>query len=436
MSWIPDSLRTRLLLILLGCIVLLQVLSFGAVGFWRGYDSRMLVNTQTAQDVWLVQRRLSAWSASERQTALPYLRRAGYTLHLVPAATPVTALPERVPNELYALQRVMQQQAGTGVSIQVLSWQGHPALRLPLDAASDLLVAFPNGLPSTQPAAWQVLLYIALVSGIVLAVSAWAVSLATRPLARMTQASQALARDVQSPGMPEQGSREMRSLAASFNHMQRAVQQQLQDRTHMLAAISHDLKTPLTRLQLRLGALPEDSTRTLMQADLDAMGNLIDEGLEYARSTRLREPRLPVRLNGLIDSVVEQYQDLGESCSWACGPDVTVQAAPRALQRLLQNLIDNALRYGQCADVSLHCTSGGVEIQVADRGPGIAQEHRERMFQPFVRGEQSRDRDTGGTGLGLAIARNIAQAHGGRLWLSSRGGGGLIATLWLPLVTG
>jgi protein-histidine pros-kinase len=281
----------------------------------------------------------------------------------------------------------------------------------------------------------QVLGYAGVVTLLVAAVSIWAVGAVTRPLERLTTAGGQLARDIATATpIDERGPAEVRTLAAGFNTMQRAVQAQLRERTFILGAISHDLKTPLTRLKLRLSDLPADAPREAINADLDAMGALIDEGLDYARSTQLREARVPLDLVGLLEGMVDDASDLGQPVQLASvvGP-VTVCAAPRALTRLLQNLIDNALRYGGCADLSVHILADQVEVQVADHGPGIPPEDRERMFEPFVRGESSRGRDSGGTGLGLAIARNIAVAHGGRVWLSERPhGGGLVAHLALP----
>ena len=166
---------------------------------------------------------------------------------------------------------------------------------------------------------------------------------------------------------------------------------------------------------------------------MDVMDGLINEGLEFARSAQLREELLTLDLAALLESLVEQALDLGQECTFH-PPEhpVPVRAAPRALTRWVQNLLDNALRYGGSADVSLHAGNDGVEVRIADRGPGLAKADLERMFEPFVRGEKSRGRDSGGTGLGLAIARNIAHSLGGRTWLSARPGGGVVAHMWLP----
>nr|WP_242478637.1 sensor histidine kinase [Rubrivivax gelatinosus] len=163
------------------------------------------------------------------------------------------------------------------------------------------------------------------------------------------------------------------------------------------------------------------------------MDALVEQGLAYARSERLQETRVAVDLDALLDNIAEQARDLGQDCRYAGAGAVTLVAAPRALQRLLQNLVDNALRYAGSAEIELAERADGVEIRVLDRGPGVAGGDLERMFEPFVRGAAARG-DDGGSGLGLAIARNLARAHGGELALEPRDGGGLMARVRLPRV--
>ncbi len=432
----PDSLKARLLLILLASIALLQLLSFSAVGWWRGYEARYLVNAQVAKDVLWLHERITALPSHERAAALPALRRATYRPLLVDVRTAVPTGGASISPELYGLNRAVLAAAAGRLEVAVANMAGQPALRLPLNGNQVLLIVFEDGLPSSRPSAWAVVTYVLLVTLLVALVAMWAVTQVTEPLTRLTRAGRELARDIASAQpLPETGSREVRALASGFNAMQRAVQAQLRERTHILAAISHDLKTPLTRLKLRLTGLPEyDAGRARMEDDLDMMDGLINEGLEYARSAQLREPRMTLDLAALLESLVEQAADLGQDCRLETpAHPVRVWAAPRALARGVQNLLDNALRYGGNAEVSLHQgDEDGVEVRIADRGPGLPQADLERVFEPFVRSENSRGRDSGGTGLGLAIARNIVVSLNGRTWLSSRAGGGLIAHLWLP----
>lgn len=432
----PDSLKARLLLILLAGIAAMQVFSFGAVGWWRGYEARYLLNAQLAKEVMWLHARLIALAPGQRTAALPAMQRATFRSLLTASGTPVPGASDGfVSPELYALRRAVANEVGTPLAVEVMYVNHQPALRLPLDAGMAMLVVFEGDLPDTRPSAWAVVAYILLVTLLVAVVSTRAVSLVTGPLERLTKAGRALAQDIaNAPPLAETGPGEVRSLASGFNAMQRTVQGQLKERIHILAAVSHDLKTPLTRLQLRLANLPEGAERTRMEADLDVMNSLINEGLEYARSAQVREQRVAIDLGALMESLVEQSVDLGHDCRFEPPPrPVRVQAAPRALTRWAQNLLDNALRYGGSAEVGLRLHDGGVEVCIADRGPGLPEAELERMFEPFVRGEGSRGREYGGTGLGLAIARNIARSLNGRTWLSARPGGGLVAHMWLAL---
>lgn len=434
MSLRPDSLKARLLLILLASIAMLQVLSFGAVGWWRGYEARHLVNAQVAQDVLWLRARVAALPPEHRAAALPALQRATYRPLLTDVHSATNGSATSLSPELHALRRAVADTAEGVFEVNAINVGGQPALRLPLDGVQALLIAFDDGLPSTRPNIWAVLAYVLIVTLVVTLVSMWAVTQVTEPLVRLSQAGRELAQDIASAApLTESGAYEARALAAGFNAMQRAVQAQLRERTHILAAVSHDLKTPLTRLKLRVEGLSESPERVRMEADLDVMDDLINEGLEFARSAQLREELLTVNLAALLESLVEQAVDLGQDCRFE-PPEhpVLVRAAPRALTRWVQNLLDNALRYGGSAEVTLHSVNDGVEVRIADRGPGLAETDLERMFEPFVRGENSRGRDSGGTGLGLAIARNIAQSLGGRTWLTARAGGGVVAHMWLP----
>lgn len=422
-GWERLSLRTRLLAILLGALLALQLLTVLAVGWSRGLDARHLADDLVTADVQRVQAQLAALPAAERASALAPLDRAGYRWRLVPARAP---LPSAEAPRLVELARRFAPPS------HPVRWQGELALRLPLDATHDLVVAFPDGLPSTTPAPGVAAAYLLVVTLAVAGVAWLAVSVATRPLARAAAAAHAMSADLRGAPMPESGPPELGELARALNAMQHEVHRQLDARTRMLAAVTHDLKTPITRLKLRLAELPDADLRARLEADLDAMQGLVEEGLAYARSERLHEERHAVDLDALVENIVDQAVDTGHDCRFTPAALGTVNAAPRALARLLQNLVDNAVRYGGHAEISVRRAGGEVQLDVADRGPGVPEADLERLFEPFVRGETSRGRDTGGTGLGLAIARNIALSHGGRLWLENRPGGGLVARLRLP----
>lgn len=263
---------------------------------------------------------------------------------------------------------------------------------------------------------------------VIIVAALWAVRRATRPLAALAAAAERLGMDVNTPPLAERGPREVRAAAQAFNVMQDRIRRFVDDRTQMLAAISHDLRTPITRMKLRAEFVDDDEQRAKMLADLDQMEHMIAATLAFARDDAAREDRRPVDVAKLVQDMAE---DLGGSYD---GPDTLVAGVrPVALKRAVANVIENALKYGGAARVGLRRTDGHVHVVVDDDGPGIAPEDRERVFAPFVRLETSRNRDTGGTGLGLAVARAAIRAHGGDITLDNRPEGGLRVTLAFPV---
>lgn len=428
-AMLPLSLRQRVFLILLLALVFVQVLSFIAVGWSRGFEARHLANDLIARDIVKMQTQLTDISADQRPTFIRTLDRATYYWRLVDATDVLPIVND--DSSLMELARRSTNDKAIGRA-QPVRWQNSPALRMPLADAVDLLVVFPDGLPRSTPSASAVIAYVLSVTASVALVTWFAVTLAIRPLARAAAAARAMTKDLSVPWLEELGPPEVRDLTRSLNQLRQEVQRQLHTRTRILAAVTHDLKTPITRLQLRIASLADIDLRARMQADLEAMATLVDEGLTFAGSETLHEPMVLVDLNALIENLVEQTVDLGYECLYEPSSLPPVWAVPQALARLLQNLINNALRYGGSAEVQVTVSDGMVNLSVADHGPGLAQADLERMFEPFVRGDPSRGRDMGGTGLGLAIARNLAQAHRGTLLLEQRQGGGLVARLSWP----
>lgn len=420
------SLTRRLLLILLLATVAIQVLSFGGVGFLRGYDTRMLRNETIGRDLAYVHARLLATEVAARPAAAADLRRGGYAFKVVRTAGQAR-LPPREDLSLIA-------QAVARHASPPPAWTAAvgDALLLGLSADSALLVRFDPPLESTRPPLAGIALYLMLVTAAVLAIAWVAVRVATRPLDSFTAAAHRLAEDVDMAPLPAAGPVEVRAATRAFNAMQAAIRRQLQERSQILAAISHDLKTPLTRLKLRLAALDAGEPRNLMEADVDLMAALVQDGLDYAHSRQLRETRVPVDLARLLQGIVDQAQDLGQDCrlEGRCGRPLP--GAPRALERAVQNLVDNGLRYGQRVRIRLIERADEAEIQVGDDGPGLPPELREKVFEPYFRADASRNPAGGGSGLGLSIARNLVHAHGGRIWLEADAGGGLLARVVLP----
>lgn len=258
--------------------------------------------------------------------------------------------------------------------------------------------------------------------------------MATRPIARLAQAAKGLSADLDQPPLDESsGPAEVRRAAAAFNAMQARIRGHLQERTQMLAAISHDLQTPLTRLRLRLEKVSDEALRAKLVEDMTAMQDMVREGLELARSLDAPEVVQTVDLDALIGSVCADLADAGMDVTAEGRTSASVRANATALRRCLGNVIENAVKYGGYARVHAERQGGRARITVRDGGPGIPEGELEKVFEPFYRLEVSRSRETGGTGLGLPIARNIAVRLGGTLSLRNHPQGGLEAELQLPV---
>ncbi len=285
---------------------------------------------------------------------------------------------------------------------------------------------------ATIPARVALTLLILLVTVIVL--SLIAVRWVTGPLSSLATAADKLGADINRPPLPETGPVEVRRAARAFNNMQQRLSAFIADRTRILAAMSHDLKTPITRLLLRTELLDDEKLRAKFVKDLNDMESMVTQTLDFMRDASTGEAVQLVDVMALLESLQTDYQDTGSEvgidgrivCPW--------RGRPQGLRRCLTNLLDNAIRYGVRASISLEDGPDQIVIRVRDEGPGIPAQQLERAFEPFFRGESSRNRDTGGTGLGLGIARNIARAHGGELILRNHPEGGIEAMLTLPRV--
>ncbi|HEY4318676.1 MAG TPA: ATP-binding protein [Herbaspirillum sp.] len=269
---------------------------------------------------------------------------------------------------------------------------------------------------------------------VLIALLAYAVARMTaRPIKQLAAAAGELGQDIDQPPLQEQGPLEIRQAAGAFNLMQARIRRQIQHRTHMLAAITHDLQTPLTRLRLRLEKVGDPELRDKLINDLAQMQQMVQEGLDLARSMDSTEAMQRLDIDSLLDSVCADASDAGLNVAQSGRAQASILAQPNALRRCLTNLLDNAIKYGHSADVSTAVENGKVAIRIRDHGAGIPEDQLEAVFEPFFRLETSRSRDTGGTGLGLTIARNIAENHGATLRLANCADGGLQVTLLLPI---
>jgi signal transduction histidine kinase len=268
--------------------------------------------------------------------------------------------------------------------------------------------------------------------GTVIALSLIAVRWVTEPLSALATAAEKLGRDIDRPALEENGPLEVRRAASAFNLMQQRLSRFLADRARVLTAMSHDLKTPLTRLRLRMETVKDPLLRAKIEQDLDEMQSMVTQTLDYMRDSSRGESAQQIDLMALLETLQIDFRDTGSVVEIDGAVAQPYVGRPLALRRCLTNLVENAIRYGGRAMIAVEDTPAQVVVRIVDDGPGMPDEELERAFEPFYRGERSRSRETGGTGLGLGIARNIARAHGGELVLKNRPARGLEAILTLP----
>ncbi|PTW55005.1 signal transduction histidine kinase [Breoghania corrubedonensis] len=266
----------------------------------------------------------------------------------------------------------------------------------------------------------------------VLVLSFFAVRRMTEPLRRLARAADRLGRDVAAPPLDERGPDEVRRAARAFNEMQSRLRRYVEDRTQMLAAISHDLRTPITLLRLRAELIEDDEEREKTLVTLDEMEEMVRSTLAFAREDAKAEPMQQVDLGALVQSLCDDLAETGQPVECTEPPAVVVACRAQALRRAVTNLIENAVRYGHRAHVTVKTSADAAIVRVDDEGPGIPGDQISEVFRPFYRIEGSRGRATGGVGLGLSIVASVAYAHGGDVRLENRREGGLSVTLLLP----
>lgn len=267
-----------------------------------------------------------------------------------------------------------------------------------------------------------------------IALTAWiAARWLSKPIQRMAKSAHELGKNLDTPPIDESsGPTEVRQASAVFNQMQSRLKKQLEERNRFLAAVSHDLRTPLTRLKLRAEKVDQQELKSSIQSDINEMVTMVDAALGYLRNNEQAEAMRLLDVGALVNSLAEDAKECGDvvTVSGNAGP---IKLQPLAIRRCLNNLIENAVRYGETADIHIGETESAVVISIHDSGPGIPEDKLEAVLDPFFRLEVSRNRHTGGVGLGLSIANDIARKHGGSLVLRNAPKGGLIATLSLPI---
>lgn len=313
-----------------------------------------------------------------------------------------------------------------------MSWRG---LTASVELGEGQWLQFATTLPDTGPTiSSRLMLALAVITAMIAMLTAWAARRMTAPLRLLSDAATRLGRDVEAPALSVSGSLEMQRAAAAFNEMQGKLRRLIDNRTMMLAAISHDLRTQLTLLRLRAETVGQGEDRERMLKTIGEMEDMLAATLSFAREEAKGEASRRADVSALVSSIVADMNDAGLAVGeGSVEPGVIAECKPLALRRAITNLIDNAVKYGERATVSLQVQGGSVVIAVDDDGPGIPEDQLAKVLQPFYRVETSRSRETGGIGLGLAIASSIAEAHGGSLGLINLPEGGLRATMQLTL---
>ncbi|MEW7988489.1 MAG: ATP-binding protein [Candidatus Thiodiazotropha sp.] len=465
MRLVPKSLFGRLVLVMLSGLVLAQLFTAFILLRDRGqvlYDAvrQNLIDRTTG-----IVRLLDPLTPAERQRLLPLL--SGSDLQVTLSQQPLPLMDSEAESRLasevvkrqllahipdkrnirVSVEGTVMQPAMQGMHRRMMGgppmsgpWayaRGVHAMarffRIQIELADGTWVRFERGLPE-EMFDWPVTLLIAL-SVLLLSVillSLFGVHTIVRPLRELRQAAEGLGKDIHQPPLEPSGPSEVRETARAFNTMQQRLKNYIEDRAGILAAVSHDLKTPLTRIRLRTDLMDDDELREKTQKDLEDMEAMVIATLDFMRGTETGETSQRLDLMALLESVQQDAQEAGKTVSIDGRIVSPYTGKPLALKRCLVNLVENAVRYGGRCEISLEERDQEVVIDICDQGPGIPENMLEKVFDPFVRIESSRAQHTGGTGLGLGIARNIARAHGGDLTLSNRKQGGLCARLTLP----
>jgi signal transduction histidine kinase len=429
-GWWPRTIAARLYLILLAGLLMAHGLSFGLL-FYERYDAaRSMLMSNVEQDVVVAVNMLDRLPPAQRDDMLPLLRRRTFHYMLDADTTDVVPLA-------HAGERALVQRIGAALG---------PRYPLTADAVAGegdrfrMHVRLTDGTPvtvdlrpSVMPLAKWLPYVLALQLGLLLLCTWAAVRLATRPLERLANAAASLSPNADGERLQPGGPTEVANAIAAFNAMQDRIARYMRERLQILASISHDLQTPITRMTLRAEAMDGVPERDKMLEDLGQMQHLVREGIAYARSAHgASEPVLRIDVDAFLESLVDDYRDTGKPVSLSGHVEGQVSTRLQALRRVVGNLIDNALAYAGAAEVHVDADdAGAVRIAVRDRGPGIPESELGNVLQPFYRLEASRNRETGGTGLGLAIAQQLADSIGATLTLRNRDGGGLEAMLHL-----
>ena len=457
MTLLPRSLFGRTLIVLGAGLILAQLGSMAIHLFDRGSSVYRLASLQIAARIGQAARILNRLPADERHTVVeeisgPHVRAAlserpvavasGFAEH-DPYEAEFTAAVQRQIGAAWPIRVDINphtQSSGATASELSLWMARHFYFLLPepfgivvqIRLEDGTLAVFDVNVPQEPLSRLESLVpQLLLVLLVCFALAAFLVRMINRSLRRLARAADAIGQDPSGEPLVERGPSEVRRVIAAFNRMQERVRRYLVERGLLLSAISHDLKTPITRLRLRAEMMQDAELRSKMLRDLDEMQAMVGATLDFFSAVGKEGTRQPVDIGALIDSLCEDRREVGQALSVEGVALAPYPADPQALRRCLENLIENAVRYGERADIRIDDSADRLTIQVRDRGPGIPERELERVFEPFYRLDDSRNMASGGTGLGLSIARNIARWHGGELKLMNSAPGH-VAELSLP----
>ena len=432
------SLSARLFAILTVGLGAIQIVSFFAFMFFRGEEIKEQMTRFLGADVSFAYDYMRSLPPEQRSEWLARLNQGfHYRFSLEPA---IVESDDPPPDDerLATLTAILKADLPAEAKLSFRLPQGVPssvrdkAIQAVLAIDDDESLVLHLFDPFSMPSEGALLRYLGVV---LLAVSPfvwWAVHLTTRQIDRMLGTIERFGRNPNSPAVPESGPEELQKAARAVNAMRERILQHIEERTQILAAIAHDLQTPLTRLRLRAEALEEGIPRERIINDVEYMANLVTEGLDYARSAHLSETFSAIEVNHWLEGMLDDAQDAGATCHLTGQAHAPYTGALRALTRAMQNLIENALKFGTEVDIRIEDSRERLLIHVLDNGPGLSDVLLEKVFDPFFRAESSRNRETGGSGLGLSIARNIARTHGGDIHLHNHPQGGLEVVVELP----
>jgi len=468
MNLLPRSLFSRLTLVLLGGLLVAQLLSFAIHMHDRSELLAQASGMQSAQRIADIVNLLDTLAPAERQKIVRVLAAPPLAVSLDRAPfAPADAASESAARALLfasLLRRYLGEDRSVTVGMAAGGQgRGGMAPYAPRWAAGDgewtppmmrhggsgggggltfvaqvrlrdgTLATFDTRLPqATEHWPYRLLASILLLLAAVIAVSLIAVRWATRPLKTLADAADELGRNINRPPLAETGPAEVAQAARAFNTMQSRLAAYLRERTQVLAAMSHDLKTPITRLRLRAELLQDEQLRDKFERDVGEMEGMVASALDFLRGMDNGEAPRQLDINALLESLQADLRETGGVVTIEGRAEYPYPGRPQALKRCLANLLENAIKYGKAAHVVVDDDGDRLQISILDEGPGIPAEHLDRVFEPYYRVEGSRSRDTGGTGLGLAIAKNIAELHGGSIELKNLPQGGLAAVLRLP----